>query len=72
MERTSQSAARRRLRKRLVFTFLLKEIVGIWLRRAWERGREHAERRPLAGHTGLRSQLGCGYRRKHAVRGRAV
>lgn len=36
MEGMSQSAARRQLRKRPVFTFLLKEIVGILLRRAWE------------------------------------
>lgn len=47
MEGMSQSAARRQLRKRLVFTFLLKEIVGPLLQRAWERTRERAERRPL-------------------------
>lgn len=47
MQGMSQSAARRQLRKRLVFTFPLKEIVGIALRRAREQGRERAERRPL-------------------------
>lgn len=31
MQGTSQSAARRQLRKRPVFTFLLKEIVGVLL-----------------------------------------
>lgn len=48
MEGMSQSAARRQLRKRLVCTFLLKEIVGTLLQRAWERTREHAEWRPLS------------------------
>lgn len=38
----SQSAARRQLRKRLVFTFLLKGIVGPWLR---GRGTGHASTR---------------------------
>lgn len=47
MEGMSQSAARRQLRKRPVCTFLLKEIVGILLRRAWEPRREHAEPGPL-------------------------
>lgn len=47
MEGMSQSAARRQLRKRLVFTFLLKEIVGILFPRAWEQRRERAEWRPL-------------------------
>lgn len=36
MEGTSQWAARWQLRKRPVFTFLLKEIVGILLQRARE------------------------------------
>lgn len=56
MEGMSQSAARRQLRKRLVFTFLLKEIVGILLLRAWEQRREHAEWRP--SHTSLCLEMG--------------
>lgn len=46
MHGMSQSEARRQLRKRLVFTSLLKEIVGILLRRPWEPGRERAAWRP--------------------------
>lgn len=42
MEGTSQWAARWQLRKRPVFTFLLKEIVCILPRRVREAGREHA------------------------------
>lgn len=41
MEGMSQSAARRQLRKPPVFTFLLKEIVGLALG-ALEPGRSHA------------------------------
>lgn len=48
MEGMSQSAARRQLRKRPFFTFLLKEIVGTLVQRAWERSREHAEWSPLS------------------------
>lgn len=42
MEGTSQWAARWQLRKRPVFTFLLKEIVCILPQRVREWGREHA------------------------------
>lgn len=65
MEGTSQWAARWQLRKRPVFTFLLKEIVGILLQRAWEPGREHAWGGVLSHlHATLCSELGSGALRK--------
>lgn len=65
MEGTSQWAACWQLRKRPVFTFLLKEIVGILLQRALEPGRKHAWGGVLSHlHATLCLELGTGARRK--------